>query len=86
MVATMIQTLHFSRSNQILKIVVVKVRTKMKTLSLTPTKVTVENDGVEDDTRPNSYDEPQLAPEALFLIGRRCRFGRTIRFNGRFVQ
>ena len=46
----------------------------------------VENDGIEDDTRTNSYDEPQLAPEALFLIGRRSRFGRTIRFNGRFVQ
>ena len=46
----------------------------------------VENDGVEDDTRTNSYDEPQLAAEALFLIGRRSRFGRTIRFNGRFVQ
>ena len=46
----------------------------------------VENDGVEDNTRTNSYDEPQLAPEALFLIGRRSRFGRTIRFNGRFVQ
>ena len=29
----------------------------------------VENDGIEDDTKTNSYDEPQLAPEALFLIG-----------------
>ena len=46
----------------------------------------VENDGVKDDTRTSSYDEPQLAPEARFLIGRRSRFGRTIRFNGRFVQ
>ena len=46
----------------------------------------VENDGVVGDTRTHSYDEPQLAPEALFLIGRRSRFGRTIRFNGRFVQ
>ena len=50
------------------------------------TDESVENDGVEDDTRTNSYDEPQLSPEALFLIGRRSRFGRIIRFNGRFVQ
>ena len=26
----------------------------------------VENDGVEDDTRTTSYDEPQLAPDAFF--------------------
>ncbi|PFX11992.1 hypothetical protein AWC38_SpisGene24119 [Stylophora pistillata] len=30
----------------------------------------VENDGSEDDTRTKSYDEPQLAPEALFLVER----------------
>ena len=45
-----------------------------------------ENDAVEDDTRTNSYDEPQLAPDALFLIGCQSRFGRAIRFNGRFEQ
>ena len=42
---------------------------------------------VENDvTSTVSYDEPQLPSETLFLIGRRSRFGRTIRFNGRFIQ
>ena len=45
------------------------------------------DESVENDvTSTVSYDEPQLASEALFLIGRRSRFGRTIRFNGRFIQ
>ena len=46
----------------------------------------VENESVEDETRLQSYAEPQLASEALFLVGRRSRFGRTIRFNGKFIQ
>ena len=45
------------------------------------------DESVENDvTSTVSYDEPQLASDALFLIGRRSRFGRTIRFNGRFIQ
>ena len=40
-----------------------------------------DSDGVEEQTRLNSHDEPQLASEALFLVGCRSRFGRTIRFN-----
>ena len=47
-----------------------------------------ENVGVEDKARFHSYDEQQLASEALFLVRRtdRSRFGGTIRFNGRFIQ
>ena len=44
------------------------------------------NDLVEDEARFHSYDEPQLPFEALFLVGRRTRFGRTIRFNRRFIK
>ena len=43
-----------------------------------------------DETRPPGYvsydDAPQLAPEALFFVGLRCRFGRTVRFNERFFR
>ncbi|CAB3990306.1 Hypothetical predicted protein [Paramuricea clavata] len=34
----------------------------------------------------HAADTPELAREAFFLIGSRSRFGRTVRFNGRFVQ
>ena len=44
------------------------------------------NDCVEDGARLHNYDEPQLSSETLFQVGRRSRFGRTIRFNGRFIQ
>ena len=44
------------------------------------------NDGVEDEARFHNYDKPRLAFEALFLVRHRSRFGRTIRFNGRFIQ
>ena len=47
-------------------------------------------DDDDDETRTPGYgsydDAPQLAPEALFLVGSRSRFGRTVRFNGRFIQ
>lgn len=45
----------------------------------------IEVDDVDDVTRTDSNNVPQLASEALFLIKRRSRFGRTIRFNGRFI-
>ena len=31
-------------------------------------------------------DAPQLAPEALFRVGSRSRFGRTVRFSKRYIQ
>ena len=37
-----------------------------------------ENVGVEDKARFHSYDEQQLASEALFIVGRRTRFGGII--------
>ena len=37
------------------------------------------NDGVENEARLHSFDEVQLPSEALFLVGRRTRFGRTMR-------
>ena len=48
-----------------------------------------DSDDVEDEpasiesTRSNV---PHLASEVLFLVGRKSRFGRTVRFNGRFFQ
>ena len=44
------------------------------------------NDGVEDEARLHSFDELQLPSEALFLVGRRTRFGRTMRFNRREIE
>lgn len=35
----------------------------------------------------NTYDDrAQVAEEAFFLVGSRSRFGRTIRFNGKFFD
>ena len=31
-------------------------------------------------------DAPQLAPEALFRVGSRSRFGRTVRLSKRYIQ
>ena len=39
---------------------------------------TDENVGVEDEAWFHSYDEEQLAFEALFIVGRRTRFGGII--------
>ena len=44
------------------------------------------NDGSEDEARLHSFDELQLPSEALFLVGRRTRFGRTMRFNRREIE
>ena len=44
------------------------------------------NDCVEDGARLHNYDEPQISSETLFQVGLRSRFGRAIRFNGRFIQ
>lgn len=44
------------------------------------------NDGVEDEARLHSFDELQLPSEALFLVGRRKRFGSTMRFNRRDIE
>jgi hypothetical protein len=43
-------------------------------------------DDVEDETRPSSYGGDDVPPEALFLVGSRSRFGRTVRFNGRYLK
>ena len=44
----------------------------------------------DDETRIRGYgrydDAPRLEAEALFLVRSRSRFGRTVRFNGRFIQ
>ena len=38
-----------------------------------------------DDYQP-AHSSGSLAKEALFLVGTKSRFGRAIRFNGKFVQ
>ena len=78
----MIRTLNFSLSNQIVKKVLVVVKKKAKTFD---SDENIEVDDGDDVTRTDSNNVPQLASEALFLIKRRSRFGRTIRFNGRFI-
>ena len=78
----MIRTLNFSLSNQIVKKVLVVVKKKAKTFD---SDENIEVDDGDDVTRTDSKNERQLASEALFLIKRRSRFGRTIRFNGRFI-
>ena len=48
-----------------------------------------ENDEAEDEPASNESTRsgvPHLASEALFLVGRKSRFGRTVRFNGRLFQ
>ena len=79
----MIRTLNFSLSNQIVKKVLVVVKKKAKTFD---SDENIEVDDGDDVTRTDSNDMRQLASEVLFLIKRRSRFGRTIRFNGRFIQ
>ncbi len=46
-----------------------------------------DTDGQEnvDDYQP-AHASGSLAKEALFLVGTKSRFGRAIRFNGKFVQ
>ena len=78
----MIRTLNFSLSNQIVKKVLVVVKKKAKTFD---SDENIEVDDGDDVTRTDSNDMRQLASEVLFLIKRRSRFGRTIRFNGRFI-
>ena len=48
-----------------------------------------DSDDVEDEPaliESTRSDVPHLASEALLLIERKSRFGRTVRFNGRFFQ
>ena len=48
-----------------------------------------ESDDVEDEPTSNEStrsDVPHLASEALFLVGRKSRLGRAVRFNERFFQ
>ena len=80
--STTIRTLNFSLPNQIVKKVLVVVKKKAKTFD---SDENIEVDDGDDVTRTDSNDMRQLASEVLFLIKRRSRFGRTIRFNGRFI-
>ena len=45
-----------------------------------------ELDPQDDSDHHVSTDTPELTREVFFLIGSRSRFGRAVRFNGRFVQ
>ena len=65
-----------------MKKVLVVVKKKAKTFD---SDENIEVDDGDDVTRTDSNDMRQLASEVLFLIKRRSRFGRTIRFNGRFI-
>ena len=44
------------------------------------------NDESEDDSTLESPDAiPQIGDDALFLVGRHSRFGRSIKINNRFI-
>ena len=45
-----------------------------------------ELDPQDDSDNHVSTDTSKLTREVFFLIGSRSRFGRAVRFNGRFVQ
>ena len=78
MVSTTIPTLHLSLLNQTLKINSSGESEDEDENTEFDSDESIETGGVEDETRLHSYDNPQLASEALFLVGRRSRYGRFI--------